>query len=204
MNTLDFAFDIKSMTDEGHFSGLLSVYGVVDEGKDIVERGAFTKTISEHGGKVPMLWQHDPRQPIGMLSMRDTETALEVEGRLTMGVAKAREAYALMKDGVVRGLSIGYRAVKDEMDGAFRRLKEIRLYEGSVVTFPMNTLATITTVKADEGLLARIESLETELKALRASTPPEPEPEPPKESTDPEGIQSLLLDVKNALKGERQ
>lgn len=137
----DFNLSIKSVGEDGTFEGLLSVYNVVDLGNDLVEPGAFTKTIHENKGVVPMLWQHDTKSPIGLLHMTDTAKGLAVRGELELEVSQAREAYALMKRGIVKGLSIGYKAIKENVTGNIRRLREVRVFEGSVVTFPMNESA---------------------------------------------------------------
>lgn len=153
MNKQGFRFDIKTLDEaEGTFEGVLSVYGVVDIGKDSVERGSFTKSISERGNEVPLLWQHDAKQPIGILELHDTEDALLVKGRLVLEVAKAREALALMKGRALKGLSIGYDPIKWVMEGPVRKLKELRLWEGSLVTFPMLPIAQVdlSSVKSEE------------------------------------------------------
>jgi uncharacterized protein len=149
MDTKDFAIQLKSLDESGTFEGRLSVYGNVDETGDVVERGAFTKTLREGGGLVPLLWQHDSRQPIGSLELRDSPTALLAKGTLVMEIPVARQAYELLKRGILRGLSIGYVSIREMMDqgGQIRRLKELRLYEGSLVTFPANTAALVTGVK---------------------------------------------------------
>src|SRR5690606_22323270 len=76
---------------------------------------------------------------------------LYVKGRLFVDeVARAREAYALLREGVVTGLSIGYRARESyrEASGA-RVLTEIELLEVSMVTFPANDRARIAPVKSE-------------------------------------------------------
>ncbi len=139
--------EIKEISSSGEFEGRLSVYGNVDDGSDMVEPGAFTKTIQERGGEVPLLWQHDPSTPIGMLSLVDAADALHVKGNLLMDLDEAKKAYLLIKAGIVKGLSIGFETVKKEIKDGVRHLKELKLFEGSIVTFPMNSLATITNVK---------------------------------------------------------
>src|SRR4051812_14331745 len=138
--------EIKEISADGSFTGLLSVYNIVDLGKDLIEPGAFTKTIVEHGNEVPMLWQHKPDVPIGTLTLTDGPDALHVKGQLLMDLPEAKKAYLLIKARIVRGLSIGFDTVKQVLDGGIRRLKELRLYEGSIVTFPMNESALITSV----------------------------------------------------------
>lgn len=156
--------EIKEISADGSFTGMLSVYNVVDLGKDLVEPGAFTKTIKDHGNEVPMLWQHKSDVPIGTLTLEDGPDALHVKGQLLMELPEAKKAYLLIKARIVRGLSIGFDTVKEVLDGGIRRLKELRLYEGSIVTFPMNEAAQITSVK---HRAERKEDFSTELAELQ-------------------------------------
>ena len=139
---------IKSVAPDGSFEGSLAVYNNTDLGGDKILPGAFTKTIKDHGNEVPMLWQHKPDVPIGMLTLIDGPDALRVRGQLLMDLPAAKNAYLLIKARIVRGLSIGFDSVKDSVEDGVRLLKEIRLWEGSIVTFPMNEAAIITSVKA--------------------------------------------------------
>lgn len=148
-------FDIKAMPDEtGVFEGYGSVFGNVDAGRDMVMRGAFAESIAKalNTKRMPkLLWQHDMREPIGVwLEMREDDHGLYVKGKFTKGVKRADEAYALMKDGAIDGLSIGYRTLDDDIDRdlGVRKLKKLDLMEVSVVTLPMNEAATVTGVKA--------------------------------------------------------
>lgn len=143
----DLSLEVKAVGDDGTFQGFLSVYDVIDLGNDVVKKGAFTKTIQDNKGKVTMLWQHKSDQPIGTLELTDTEAGLEVKGTFLLEVKQAREAYALVKAGVIRGLSIGYDAVQKNIKDGIRFLTEIKLWEGSVVTFPMLPIAQISSVK---------------------------------------------------------
>lgn len=151
-------FDIKEIGDDGVFSGYGSIFGNKDHGGDIVVAGAFGKSLAEHrqkGTSVKMFWQHDPHQPIGKwIDMAEDGKGLYVEGKLNMGVQRAREAHALLKEGDIDGLSIGYGIVDaepDEKRGALM-LKQVKLYEVSVVSMAMNERARVETVK--ESLLA--------------------------------------------------
>jgi uncharacterized protein len=150
MDTKNFALLEMKADESGVFEGKLAVYGNRDEQGDVLEPGSLSKTLREGGGSVPLLWQHDTRNPIGTLELRDTPTALLAKGRLVLSVPAARQAYDLLRAGVVRGMSIGFRVIKENFTGEVRRLKEIRLYEGSLVTFGANPEALVTSVKADE------------------------------------------------------
>jgi len=153
-------FKVKELTETGRFSGLAAVYGNVDLGKDVIEPGAFTKTLNEHGGVFPVLWQHDSRQPIGLGTFSDSAKGLQVEGQLTMEVGKAAEASALMRDKVARGLSIGYDAMTAPVRDGIRHLTEIKLWETSIVTFPMNEMALVDGVKNVAGFLEFLRQVE--------------------------------------------
>ena len=155
---MDLLFEIKEVNeDTGIFGGYASTFGgKPDSYGDIVVEGAFKKTLDKGGYTgfgVSMLWQHDPKQPIGTwIELTEDKKGLSVIGKLTKGVKQADEALLLMKDKALRGMSIGYNATIKEYDEKkkVRYLKEIELYEISPVTFPANTRAQITTVKAIE------------------------------------------------------
>ena len=143
----------KEPDDDGTFEGYASVFGVVDQGMDVVERGAFTKSLG-NGRKVKMLWQHDPNKVIGVWDeIREDERGLFVKGRLLKDVTLGREAMALMRAGAIDSMSIGYRTKEAvaEAGGRVRKLMEVDLFEVSVVTFPMNEAAMVTDVKNADG-----------------------------------------------------
>jgi hypothetical protein len=136
--------------DEGTFEGYASVFDELDNGMDIVAKGAFTESL-QSGHKVKMLWQHDQGQPIGIWeSIQEDDKGLRVKGRLLAGVQKGREALELMRAGALDSMSIGYQAkeIARENGGAVRRLLAVKLFEISVVTFPMLDSANVTAVKS--------------------------------------------------------
>ena len=134
--------DRVEVTDGVEIAGYASLFGEPDQGGDVVERGAYAASIADlmaRGHRVKMLWQHDPTQPIGVWDeVREDDTGLWVKGRLLDSTQKAREASALIEAGAIDGLSIGYRtktAARNEKGQ--RLLKELELWEVSLVTFPM-------------------------------------------------------------------
>jgi HK97 family phage prohead protease len=140
------------LTAAGSFEGYASLFGAEDQGRDVVMPGAFRASLARAGAaSIRMLFQHDPAQPIGAWDIiREDARGLYVRGRLTLGVARAGEILALMREGALNGLSIGFRArkaVRDARSG-LRRLYEIDLWEISIVTFPMLPDARISAVKA--------------------------------------------------------
>jgi len=145
------ALDLKAApAEDGTFEGYASVFGVVDQGYDVVERGAFVKSLARR--KPKMLWQHEMDKPIGVWDeVREDERGLYVKGRLLTDVAKGREALALLKAGALDSMSIGYRTVEatiEQGDRMIRKLLEVDLFEISIVTFPMLPDAKVTGVKS--------------------------------------------------------
>lgn len=156
---LDFSLNLKSINDAGEFEGYGSVFGVKDSYSDIVVPGAFQKSLKAWGdkGQLPaMLWQHNMNEPIGIYTeMREDDVGLYVKGRLLINDDPlAKRAHAHMKAGSITGLSIGY-ILNDYVwnkDKQAYELKEVDLWEVSLVTFPSNDEARIAEVK---GMLDR-------------------------------------------------
>lgn len=135
METKNLSFKLFDFDEEeGFFKGYASIYDVVDSYNEIVTRGAFTKTLQENDGKFPLCWVHNVQEPLGIVYAKEETKGLLVEGYLNLGVQSAREKRSLMKQGAIKGLSIGFKTIKDEWDGDLRKLKEIRLYEISPIT----------------------------------------------------------------------
>ena len=134
--------DTLTVKDGTEIAGYASLFGRVDQGGDVVGRGAYAASLKKLGTaerRVKMLWQHDPAQPIGVWDeVREDERGLYVKGRILTDVEKGREAAALLGAGAIDGLSIGYRTVRAQKDDKGRRLlSELELWEVSLVTFPM-------------------------------------------------------------------
>ena len=155
MKHQSFPLEIKSLTENGTFAGYASVFDVVDSQRDVMRRGAFAATLKGRKTPVQLLWQHQWDSPIGVLAqIFEDAHGLYVEGRLLLGVAKAREAYALLKAGALKGLSIGFTVQKARRnpDTGARELLAVELFEVSLVTLPANEVATVTVVKAARAL----------------------------------------------------
>lgn len=140
----------------GRFVGLASVYGNVDRDGEAVQPGAFTKTLLENGARIKILWQHDRKVPIGLGRLADGAGGLWVDAQLTLGTSAGRDAYELLKAGVIDTMSIGYDVIKQVKRSGVTYLTELKLWEVSLVTFPANELAVVTGVKAggDEACAA--------------------------------------------------
>lgn len=153
MERKTFRFDIKEVKEDGTFEGYAAVFGNIDCYNDVIEPGAFTQTLKEQPG-FKMFWYHNPTEPLGTYGAAQDLKGLKGSGKFTLAIQKAKEIYAWMKDlaatGIPLGLSIGFEAVKFTIDGAIRRLQEIKLYEISLCSFQANVEAVVTEVKSME------------------------------------------------------
>lgn len=151
-----FEFKVDDAESEGKIRGFASTFGNIDLGDDVVDKGAFKKTLKDSKGLIPILADHDPSKQIGWnIRAEETDKGLYVEGQIDLNTQLGREKYSLAKKavelGAKMGLSIGYQTVKGEPDKErprVRRLKELKLYEYSIVTFPMNTEAMVMGAKS--------------------------------------------------------
>lgn len=143
------------MTDEPgkalRFAGYASVFDHADRGGDIVCHGAFARAVASGPKGIPLLWQHDPKRPIGRIErIEEDARGLRVIGRVSTTSAAGRDAGALLKDGVITGLSFGYRTRSARRAGpqGGRVLSDVDLLEISLVTFPMQPLARVHAVES--------------------------------------------------------
>ena len=148
-NSMDFKaikFETKAI-DDNKFEGYASYFNNIDSYDDIIERGAFKKTISENRGRIKVLWQHDAAEPIGIPEeMYEDDNGLYVRAKISM-TDTGKKAMTLIRDGVITEMSIGYDVMKDDYkmmgNRRVRMLKEVRLWEFSPVTFAANDKAKI-------------------------------------------------------------
>ena len=151
LKTITFNAEIKADGEKngiGKIKGYGSVFGVIDSYNEVCDKGCFDRSLKELGMPA-LLLQHSPWDVGGVwVKAKEDDHGLYVEGDLNLEVQKARETYALAKQGALRGLSIGYRTREYNMDqDGVRHLTDVDLLEVSVVTFPANQAAQISAVK---------------------------------------------------------
>ena len=188
-------FEVKEVNEEeGTFTGYAATFSKSpDSYGDIIDKGAFSKTLKEHGKRVKILWNHNTMEPIGKpIEMSEDENGLLVKGKLSLGVQRAREVLSLMKDDVINEMSIGYDTITEKFDDAIgskvRHLKEVKLWDVSPVTFAANPEATISGIKSELDKLlksgrvlspankSKVNNAITSLQALLDSATEETEP----------------------------
>ncbi len=147
--------EFKATGDKGEYEGHFSIFGNLDDGGDVMHEGAFTKTIAERAPRVKVFYMHDWSKLIGPApdTLKEDTLGLLAAGRLTLGSFWGNETWQLMKDNALNEGSIGYEAVKWEMESVpngwpIRHLREVKLYEISPVPLGMNALTQIRSVKA--------------------------------------------------------
>ncbi|WP_417491402.1 HK97 family phage prohead protease [Maricaulis sp.] len=124
----------QTLLIEGH----ASVFDLADLAGDVVRRGAFAASL-RHRTNVPMLFQHEASEPIGVWrELREDKRGLYVRGEILAEGPRGRTALSLVRSGAIDGLSIGFRTRRfSGRSPRGRELIELDLWEVSIVTFPM-------------------------------------------------------------------
>jgi len=154
---LTVPFELKSIGEEKQdgeeffiFEGHGSTFGNIDLVDDIVAPGAFSESIRKNTPVI--LWQHDRFEPIGMpVEIREDNIGLFLKVRMPKSdTFVAGRVMPQLKIGSVKAMSIGFRVEEFsfDMDTGIRTLLKIDLREVSLVTFPANPEARITSVKS--------------------------------------------------------
>ncbi|APE27661.1 HK97 family phage prohead protease [Aurantiacibacter gangjinensis] len=120
------------------FAGYAALFDVADAARDTIVKGAFTRTLAQRQQSrqpIPLYWQHRPDQQIGTVELAEEDTrGLRVIARIDNPDARAAAALAARE---VNGLSFGYRARGYENTPQGRVLREVDLFEVSLVTHPL-------------------------------------------------------------------
>jgi HK97 family phage prohead protease len=163
----NFNLKVRSVDPDGKFTGIAAVFGNTDLGGDRILPNAFARTLAA-GKALPLLWNHDPSQPIGTVKATENSQGLIVEGQLLLSDVTGAKVYNLLKAQVIKGLSIGYETIKSAFVDDVRELQELKLWEVSVCTFPMNESAMVTGIKSmtDQARGEHLKAIDTHRKAI--------------------------------------
>ena len=160
---LETMLEVKADESTGRIEGYGAIFGNVDGNGDIVAPGAFEVTLAqmaETARKLPMLWQHDAADPIGVWeSTVADDVGLRVAGTVLRETTRGRDVFAFLRHGAVQGLSIGYltRDASVDRQTGIRTITEAELWEVSVVTFPANAAALVDSVKLRDAVASMTE-----------------------------------------------
>lgn len=163
----------KGLEGDGYeIKGLGSAFSNTDKGGDVIHPGAFKRSIEFYHqikSQPAMLWAHDVKLPVGnWRSMEETKSGLFQVGDIWRGknIPTADMAYEVAKGTGMKGLSIGFSAIKADRNTKQNRrdIYEIALKETSIVLWPMNEDAAIQSVKSlmigEDGKFKSIRELE--------------------------------------------
>lgn len=164
------AVDGGQDTTPGEFQALVSVFGNTDSYGDVVERGAFTKSLAEwtiRGSLPPVVWSHQFSDPANFLgvhtAIEETDEGLVVTGQLNLNRPKAAQVWELMREGTIVEFSFsGIVRDAEPVDGddddglamlwGPMRIKEIDLWEAGPCFKGANPATELISVKADPRL----------------------------------------------------
>jgi HK97 family phage prohead protease len=207
------SFEIKSYKEEDDgfvVEGYGAVFNNIDSVGDVIEKGAFAKTLQERGDRIAFCLQHNIHEPIGkIVEIKEDETGLWLKCR----ISKSEPGIATkIKEGILKEMSIGYRTINSKneiMNGQeVQKLTEIKLFEISLVTIAANPLAVVTGMKADEVNshfddeftrligLTRSSEIKFELMKLHGQVKAlieDMEPEKPTPTPEPEPLKSEIV-----------
>ncbi len=151
MSNIIFKNGTLSDIDEnlGIVSGYGSIFGNVDSDMDIIEKGAYKRTLKNNGNRVKYIYNHQIDKPIGrMKELVEDEKGLKFTAEIPK-TTFGKEVLELMKYEVINENSVGIQVLKDDYnkEDGIRSIKEVKLYEISAVTLAANDQAKILEVK---------------------------------------------------------
>lgn len=174
----DLAVDAVKDVDtvKGIVTGYFSVFGNKDADGDIVMPGAFKKSLKENGPsserpRILHLYQHDPYKPLAKPAvLKEDKRGLYFESQISL-TQLGKDVIQLYQDKVLSEHSIGYQVVKREVDEKQEETKllELKLWEGSTVSWGANMEALTESVKSTEEKVNMIDFLVKKMDAIESA-----------------------------------
>lgn len=167
-----FTIETKQDSEDGkfyEFSGYAATFGNIDKVDDICVKGCFADSIQkkkDKGEKLIILWQHQRDMPLGVyFEFEEDDKGLFVKGRMPKADTFVNgRVWPQMQVGSIGKMSIGFFIIEREFnEEGIRLLKELDLFEVSLVTIPANDEAVITDMKSLEEVES-IKDVESYLK----------------------------------------
>lgn len=156
---------------KGIITGYFSKFGNVDSDGDMIMPGAFTKSLKENYRRIKHLYQHDPFRPLSAtnkdnLVVKEDKNGLHFQSTISK-TSWGNDAIRLHIDGVIDENSIGFKTVKSIDKKGYKELTELKLWEGSAVTWGANEQAMTTGAKSLLTPDVVIKRMDTVMKAIR-------------------------------------
>jgi HK97 family phage prohead protease len=141
------------MDDEkGIIKGYASMFNNKDSDGDIITKGAYSKTLQENSERIAFLYQHNMNQPIGKpLSMKEDEKGLFIEAKISDS-SLGQDVKTMVSEGILKEFSVGFIPIKEDLQKDVNYIKEIKLFEFSLVTLAANPLAKVTEYKGTKSV----------------------------------------------------
>lgn len=161
---------------KGIVTGYFAAFNSKDSHGDVIEKGAFSKTVAERGphGKQLIKWllDHESNKAIGkLIDLKEDDYGLYYEGKVGRH-SLGKDFMLMVEDGIINQHSFGYSIIKETFDKSMNvnRLKELRMYEGSSIQFlGSNPNTPITGIKSIEDALSMCARLEKFIRNSEAS-----------------------------------
>ena len=161
---------------QGLVTGYFAMFGNKDLDGDIIERGAFAKTISERGpqGKqlIKYLLDHDPKKVVAKITnLYEDEKGLYYEAKIGSH-ALGQDFMKMIESELINQHSFGFKIIKEDYDHSSKanRIKEVMMYEGSAVQFlGANPETTFIGLKSLDDHLQYLDRLEKFIKTSDAT-----------------------------------
>jgi hypothetical protein len=153
--------------DKGVIKGYASMFNNVDSDNDVITRGAYAKTLQENSERIAFLYQHNMQQPIGKpLSMKEDDKGLYIEAKISNS-SLGKDVKTMVSEGILKEFSVGFIPIKEEVVGNYNHIKEIKLFEFSLVTLAANPLAQVTEYKGTKSVDNLIDEFDELIKMCR-------------------------------------
>jgi uncharacterized protein len=132
------------MDDEkGVVKGYASMFNNVDSDNDIITKGAYSKTLQENSERIAFLYQHN--------MMKEDDKGLFIEAKISDS-SLGKDVKTMISEGILKEFSVGFIPIKEEAVGGINHIKEIKLFEFSLVTLAANPLAQVTEYKGTKSV----------------------------------------------------
>ena len=158
MDIKNCSLEVKDVSSDGIVTMYVSAFGNVDSDGDIMAKGCYEKTCRERGPKgsnrIKQLWQHETWNPIGKpIEMLEDKTGLLV--RSYIADIKGGDYRKMYRDGIITEHSVGFQTMQEEMDGEYRMIKEVKLWEYSAVTWGANERTPVVSKSENKETITR-------------------------------------------------
>jgi HK97 family phage prohead protease len=142
--------DVDSV--KGIVTGYFSAFNNIDSDGDVIVSGAYKKTVAENGpngrNRIMHLLQHNPLMPLAKpMELIEDAKGLRFVSKITE-TSYGKDVIKLYAEGVFNEHSVGFEIVKSDNKAGYREIREIKLWEGSTVTWGANPNTPIESMKS--------------------------------------------------------